>query len=330
MTVLDTQYNPGVQNSGAKYDINKLDTTGATSGEAPIFNGTAVEWTTPAVSPGAIALTDAHILVGNASNDATDVAVSGDISITNLGVVDITGGAIVNADVNASAAIDFSKLATLSSANILVGSAGNVATSVAVTGDVTISNAGVTAIAGGVIVNADVNGSAAIDFSKLATLTSGNILVGSAGNVATSVAMSGNATISNAGVVTVVGATGAFEAGGAITNAGGTLAVGFIPTAVTSPQALSGPGAANITTYQTQYTSTGAGDVVTLADATRIGHLKKISYVAEGAGGDTCVVTPANLEAFTTATLSAIGDYVLLMWNGANWLVIEAVGATLA
>lgn len=64
----------------------------------------------------------------------------------------LTGG-IVNADISASAAIAFSKLATLSSANILVGSAGNVATSVAVTGDVTISNAGVTAIGANKVVN---------------------------------------------------------------------------------------------------------------------------------------------------------------------------------
>lgn len=201
------------------------------------------------------------------------------------------------------------------------------------TGDVTAgpgSGSQVATIANSAVTNAKVAAAAAIDFSKLAALTSANILVGSGANVATSVAVSGNATISNAGVVTVTGATGAFEAGGAITNAGGTLAVGFIPTAVTSPQALSGPGAANITTYQTQYTSTGAGDVVTLADATRIGHLKKISYVAEGGAGDTCVVTPANLEAFTTATLAAVGDYVLFMWNGAAWLVIENVGATLA
>ncbi len=74
---------------------------------------------------------------------------------------------IVNADVNASAAIDFSKLATLTSANIILGSAGNVATSTAVTGDVTISNAGVTAISSGVIVNADVNASAAIAGTKI-------------------------------------------------------------------------------------------------------------------------------------------------------------------
>jgi hypothetical protein len=53
---------------------------------------------------------------------------------------------IVDADVSASAAIAFSKLAPLDGANILVGNGSNVATKVAVTGDVTISNAGVTAI----------------------------------------------------------------------------------------------------------------------------------------------------------------------------------------
>ncbi len=169
-----------------------------------------------------------------------------------------------------------------------------------------------------------------LETATVTNIATTEILIGTGAGTAAFAALSGDATMSNAGVVTVTGATGAFEAGGAITNAGGTLAVGFIPTTVTSPQALTAPGAANITTYQTQYTSTGAGDVVTLADATRIGHLKKISYVAEGAGGDTCVVTPTNLEGFTTATLAAIGDYVLLMWNGANWLVIESVGATLA
>jgi hypothetical protein len=90
----------------------------------------------------------------------------------------VLSGSIVNADINASAAIAFSKLASLTSANILVGSSGNVATSVAVTGDVTISNAGVTAIAAGAIVNADVNASAAIAFSKLANVSATDRLLG--------------------------------------------------------------------------------------------------------------------------------------------------------
>jgi hypothetical protein len=75
---------------------------------------------------------------------------------------------IDNGDIKLSAGILFQKLEPLASANLLVGSAGNVPTSVAITGDVTISNTGVTSIASGVIVNADINTNAAIDVTKLA------------------------------------------------------------------------------------------------------------------------------------------------------------------
>lgn len=150
-------------------------------------------------------LQDGDIFVGNAANIATGVTPSGDITLTNTGVFGIAAGVIVNADINASAAIAYSKLAALPSAQILVGSAGNVATAVAMTGDIAITNTGVTSIQAGTIVNADINAAAAIDFSKLAALTSTNILVGSAGNVATSVAVTGDVTISNTGV-TAIGA----------------------------------------------------------------------------------------------------------------------------
>lgn len=132
---------------------------------------------------------------------------------------------------------------TLSNGNIFVGNASNVATGVAPSGDITLSNTGVFGIAAGVIVNADISASAAIAFSKLAALNSGNILVGSAGNVATSVAMSGDITISNAGV-TAIGAgkvllamlgTGIAPAGvvkfmGQVTTVGGAAAEAFTVT----------------------------------------------------------------------------------------------------
>jgi len=124
------------------------------------------------------------------------------------GTVLLAGNAsIVNADISASAAIGYSKLASLTSGQIIVGSSGNVPTATAVTGDVTISNAGVTSIAAGAIVNADINATAAIAFSKLAALNSGNILVGNSSNAAASVPMTGDVTISNAGVTTVVSGT---------------------------------------------------------------------------------------------------------------------------
>lgn len=148
-------------------------------------------------------LQSAHIFVGNGANVATDVAMTGDIAITNAGVTSISAGVIVNADINASAAIAFSKLATLPSAQILVGSAGNVASAVALTGAIGITNAGVSSIASDVIVNANINSAAAIAFSKLAALPSGNIIVGSAGTVPTSVAMSGDVTIVASGATTI-------------------------------------------------------------------------------------------------------------------------------
>ena len=71
------------------------------------------------------------------------------VSFTASAAVDtanLVDGAVTNAKVNVAAAIAYSKLEALPSAQILVGSGANVATAVAVTGDVTISNAGVTAI----------------------------------------------------------------------------------------------------------------------------------------------------------------------------------------
>ncbi|MCB8994768.1 MAG: hypothetical protein H6538_04090 [Bacteroidales bacterium] len=79
---------------------------------------------------------------------------------------------ITNSDISATAAISYSKLAGLPSANILVGNAGGVATSTAVTGDVTIDNAGVTTIGAGKVTNGMV--ATGIDAAKLADGTVSN------------------------------------------------------------------------------------------------------------------------------------------------------------
>ena len=55
-------------------------------------------------------LTNGNILVGNGSNVAASVTVTGDVTIANTGVTAITAGAIVNADINAAAAIESSKI----------------------------------------------------------------------------------------------------------------------------------------------------------------------------------------------------------------------------
>jgi|GEM_PF-4903032 len=90
---------------------------------------------------------DAHMLIyQNGTSDWRNKAVSGDITISAAGVTTIGAGKIINADVNASAAIAWSKMAALTSAHVLVGSAGNVATDVAISGDLTLTNTGATTV----------------------------------------------------------------------------------------------------------------------------------------------------------------------------------------
>lgn len=99
------------------------------------------------VTAGEIALADGKLLIGGASGVGAAQTISGDLTISNAGVAAIASGVIVNADVNASAAIDFSKLAALTDTYILVGSGSNVATAVAVSGDVSMANNGAVTIA---------------------------------------------------------------------------------------------------------------------------------------------------------------------------------------
>jgi hypothetical protein len=94
-------------------------------------------------------------------------------------------------------------------------------------------------------------------------------------------------------------------------------------------QALSGPGAINVTQLTTAFTSTGTGDALTLADGVA-GQLKTIVYVAEAAGADTGILTPANLGSATTITFNAVGDSVTLQFIGADWWVIGFRGAVVA
>lgn len=97
----------------------------------------------------ALTLTSAQIVIGNGTTGAAAVSVTGDVTISAAGVTAIGSGVIVNADVSASAAIAFSKMEALTSGRLVVGSSGNVPVAVDVTGDVTISSTGVTAIGAG-------------------------------------------------------------------------------------------------------------------------------------------------------------------------------------
>ena len=103
----------------------------------------------------------------------------------------------------------------------------------------------------------------------------------------------------------------------------------FAGAVVGSVQALSGPGAVNITTLTTTFTSTGAGNALTLVDGVA-GQFKAVVYVAEAAGGDTGVLTPTNFGNGTTITFNAVGESVLLQFLGTDWWIVSNNGATVA
>ena len=118
-----------------------------------------------------------NVFIGNGSNVATAVPVTGDVHIAysaGNGVTTIQANAIVDSKVSATAAIAITKLDTGSNAQIMIsnGTTNNWET---VSGDIHIDHSGVTSIQSGVIVDADVNASANIALSKLADGT--NILL---------------------------------------------------------------------------------------------------------------------------------------------------------
>lgn len=103
-------------------------------------------------------------------------ALIGDVVATGPGIAtaSIQPGVIFDANINGGAQIQFSKLASLNSGNILIGSSLNVATPVAVTGNVLISNAGVTSIAANAVQNSMLRASAALSVIGNATNASAN------------------------------------------------------------------------------------------------------------------------------------------------------------
>lgn len=123
------------------------NTEGTTGTVLYINDGTAASASFAGLSTGDITsvVAGAGMTGGGTSGAVTLNVIATDSTVTVAadGIKVATGG-ITNTEVSASAAIAFSKLAALNSAQVLVGSAGNVATATAITGDTTFSNTGVT------------------------------------------------------------------------------------------------------------------------------------------------------------------------------------------
>ena len=133
--------------------------------------------------------TDTAIMVADGTN-YNPVVPSGDVGLTNAGVFSIASGVIVNADVNASAAIADSKLATISTADKVSGAAIQV--------DGATDGTGITLASGDKILVDDSGTTKYVELSQLNTFTSSSIAADdiSTGDAAVTLSTSsGNITI---------------------------------------------------------------------------------------------------------------------------------------
>jgi len=96
---------------------------------------------------------------------------------------------------------------------------------------------------------------------------------------------------------------------------------------ITTPQSLSGAGAINLTTGTTAFISTGAAQVLTLADGVH-GQIKTIVHVSDGGSG---VITPTTACGYSTITVTNAGDAVTLQFFSiVGWCIIGIFGAVAA
>lgn len=202
-------------------------------------------------------------------------------------------GSIVNADISPTAAIDFSKLAVLASGNILVGSAGGVATSVAVSGDLTLTSAGVTAIGASKVTNAMLAGS--IAYSKL-VLTGSVTNADLAGSIAYSkLVLTGSVTNADlAGSIAysklvLTGSVTNADLAGSIAYSKLVLTSSIVNADIASGAAIAGTkispvfGSQNITNTGS-YTLTGAADTIQLKVIANATQTSKVFQVFQSDG----------------------------------------------
>lgn len=122
----------------------------------------------------------------------------------------IFNGTIVDGDISSAAAISHSKLAFMTAGSVMIGNFLNQPQATALTGDVTINSSGVTSIGSGVIVNADINASAAIAGTKInpnfgsQNIATTGTLTAAAGVAATGSITTGSDFVATVGNVTAV------------------------------------------------------------------------------------------------------------------------------
>ncbi len=375
----------GTLASDAQTQIDALSTAGTT-------NTTAIT----AINT----LDNGKIYLGNASNVATEVTPTGDVTITNAGVTAIGTGKVItamladdavttikitNANVtNAKLAtgIDATKLAdgsvtntelqyigtlasdaqtqidalstagttnttaitainTLDNGKIYLGNASNVATEVTPTGDVTITNAGVTAIGTGKVITAML----ADDAVTTAKITNANVTTAKLADDAVETAKIKNANVtyakiqnvsatdkvlgrvsSGAGVIEEIATTGS---GDVVRATSPTLVTPVIGAATGTSLSVTGQLTSTVATGTAPLVVTSTTPVTNLniggnaATATKLATARKINTVDfDGTADITVTAAAGTLTGNTLASnvvsssLTSVGTIATGTWNG--------------
>ncbi len=150
------------------------------SNQFEFYNSAGLNWL-PLLSTGNLTLNSGNLFIGNASNLATGVAMSGDALINNTGVLAIQDNAVDGSDISVVGEANGSIMYN-DGVDWINLSAGN-------NGEILAINAGVPVWQA--------------DNSISTTLNSGNIIVGDATNTATKLAMNGDILITETGLTTI-------------------------------------------------------------------------------------------------------------------------------
>ncbi len=345
---------------------------------------TAGTWSTPtAAYNGFVAskldkfLTSANIWVGSSSNVAASVAASGDLTLANtgaftlatvnsnvgsfgsatqVGTFTVNGKGLITAASNTSIQITESQVTnlttdlaakqstTLTSAHILVGNGSNVATDVAMTGDISITNAGVTAYAGTVPVTKG--------GTNITSYTKGDILAASGASTLVAVPVGANNLMPIADSSTSSGLIYAPAYGlNTLNNLGvqasvnsNTLIVGFA-TAAGQSQSSTDFSTIVFPSYQSAGTDTRATTVrvtsqpvITVPNGATLGHRSAVSeyiyvYAINNAGTAEVALSSTlydtglsyNTTAIDTASDSATGIYSTTARTGVAMVLIGRI-----
>ncbi|MES3037593.1 MAG: hypothetical protein V4736_06770, partial [Bdellovibrionota bacterium] len=162
-----------------------------TVGSGLTLSGTTLAVTNPTVTGSS--LNSANFWLGDGSNLAQSVSMSGDATMANTGIMSIASSAVTTGKIN-DQAVTYGKIQNVSATNRILGRSTAGAGSIE---ELTLGS-GLSLVAG--VLSSTVNPSV----SNTAALNSANIWVGDGSNIAQERTITGDATISNAGIITVV------------------------------------------------------------------------------------------------------------------------------